>query len=32
MDDTLIHVKSGAKFAKNASDWAFWNEKVSNYF
>ena len=28
MDDTLIKVKSGAKFAKNATDWLFWNDKV----
>lgn len=28
MDDTLIRVKSGAKFAKNAEDWIFWHESV----
>lgn len=25
MDDTIIRVKSGAKFAKNADDWIFWH-------
>jgi bifunctional polynucleotide phosphatase/kinase len=28
MDDTIIRVKSGAKFAKNANDWIFWHESV----
>lgn len=28
MDDTIIRVKSGAKFAKDASDWIFWHESV----
>jgi len=28
MDDTLIRVKSGAKFAKDSNDWAIWNDKV----
>lgn len=28
MDDTLLRVKSGAKFAKNADDWIFWHECV----
>lgn len=28
MDWTLIRVKSGAKFAKNAYDWAWWHESV----
>jgi bifunctional polynucleotide phosphatase/kinase len=28
MDDTIIRVKSGAKFAKNATDWIFWHESV----
>lgn len=28
MDDTLIRVKSGAKFPKNADDWLFWDDKV----
>lgn len=28
MDDTLIRVKSGAKFAKNAEDWIFWHQSV----
>jgi hypothetical protein len=27
MDDTLIRVKSGAKFATNADDWVFWHDK-----
>jgi len=27
-DDTLIRVKSGAKFAKDSNDWAIWNDKV----
>lgn len=26
MDDTLIRVKSGAKFASNADDWVFWHD------
>lgn len=31
MDDTLIRVKSGAKFSTNADDWVFWHEtKVTN--
>lgn len=25
MDSTLIETKSGAKFAKNAEDWVYWN-------
>ncbi len=29
MDDTLIRVKSGAKFPKNAEDWIFWHESVT---
>jgi bifunctional polynucleotide phosphatase/kinase len=29
MDDTLIRTKSGAKFARDASDWVFWHEKVA---
>ncbi len=28
MDDTIIRVKSGAKFPKNADDWIFWHESV----
>jgi len=28
MDDTLIKVKSGGKFAKNADDWTILNDKV----
>lgn len=28
MDCTLINTKSGAKFAKNAGDWVYWDEKV----
>jgi hypothetical protein len=28
MDDTLIKVKSGAKWPKSASDWKFWDESV----
>jgi bifunctional polynucleotide phosphatase/kinase len=28
MDDTLIRVKSGAKFPKDSNDWVFWDEKV----
>ena len=28
MDSTLIETKSGAKFAKNATDWIYWNECV----
>lgn len=28
MDDTLIKTKSGAKFAKDAKDWKWWNEKI----
>mmetsp|Transcript_12415 Transcript_12415/g.17161 ORF Transcript_12415/g.17161 Transcript_12415/m.17161 type:complete len:94 (+) Transcript_12415:91-372(+) len=28
MDWTLIRVKSGGKFAKNAYDWAWWHESV----
>jgi histidinol phosphatase-like enzyme len=28
MDDTIIKVKSGQKFGKNADDWIFLNEKV----
>lgn len=28
MDDTIISVASGAKFAKNATDWKWWNDKV----
>jgi bifunctional polynucleotide phosphatase/kinase len=28
MDDTLIRVKSGAKFPKDSNDWVFWHEKV----
>ena len=28
MDDTLLRVKSGAKFAKNADDWVFWDDSV----
>ena len=28
MDDTLIKVKSGAKFPKDAKDWLFWHSKV----
>lgn len=28
MDDTLIKVKSGAKFPKNADDWLFWSDEV----
>lgn len=28
MDDTLIKVKSGAKFPKNADDWLFWHASV----
>ncbi len=27
-DDTLIRVKSGGKFAKNADDWLIWHDKV----
>lgn len=26
MDDTIIRVKSGAKFAKDAADWIFWHD------
>ena len=28
MDDTLIKVKSKAKFAKDQYDWEFWHDKV----
>lgn len=28
MDSTLIETKSGAKFAKNADDWVYWNPCV----
>jgi len=28
LDDTLISVKSGAKFAANSSDWKWWHDKV----
>lgn len=28
MDSTLINTKSGAIFAKNSSDWVWWDEKV----
>jgi|JI61114C2RNA_FD_contig_81_83830_length_1088_multi_3_in_0_out_0_2 bifunctional polynucleotide phosphatase/kinase len=28
MDDTLIKVKSGAKFPKDANDWLFWDKSV----
>jgi bifunctional polynucleotide phosphatase/kinase len=28
MDDTIVRVKSGAKFATNAEDWIFWHECV----
>ena len=28
MDDTLIKVKSGAKWPKGPTDWAFWDESV----
>jgi bifunctional polynucleotide phosphatase/kinase len=28
MDDTLIKVKSGAKFPKDSTDWLFWDESV----
>lgn len=29
MDSTLIETKSGARFAKNASDWKFWHDPTS---
>lgn len=28
MDCTLVNTKSGAKFAKNATDWVYWHESV----
>ena len=28
MDCTLINTKSGAKFAKNAEDWVYWDKSV----
>ena len=28
MDDTLIKPKSGAKFAKSATDWIWWHPNV----
>ncbi|GAM17837.1 hypothetical protein SAMD00019534_010120 [Acytostelium subglobosum LB1] len=28
MDDTMIHTKSGAKFAKDRRDWVWWDDSV----
>lgn len=28
MDDTLIKTKSGAKFAKDATDWKWWHDSI----
>ena len=30
MDDTLIRVKSGAKFAKDLNDWVLWNDVIKS--
>lgn len=30
MDETLISTKSGAKFAKDANDWKWWDTKVTS--
>ena len=28
MDDTIIRIKSKAKFAKDQNDWEFWSDQV----